>query len=334
MFVNNFNSFFIISFLESYFSGLKLCQTQNKNTNTTANTKTADPTLTNGTDTTTRMLSLVYDNEFQKPITSLYTTTATINDCFGVLQNQMTTIFIVNFVNNIPQVLTPLIIRAISQQTKDVDERPVKHAFNLVDSSVEEQLELKDYQINPEVDGTVDNYMKLVIQFCYLSLFGLAFPAAYPMAFLRYRWTNICLIRICIRPFPQGASNIGNWLIIIEVITFLGIFCNAGLIVFTSQTVPSDQQIILFSILLVVFLALKYLIRFLVPDEPESARILNKRHQYVVDRVVKGFSQSGQKTYTPARLNMKIGGVLYQSQLSNVLNQQDSSQREPSIQDE
>ena len=94
------------------------------------------------------------------------------------------------------------------------------------------------------MDGTVDNYMKLVIQFCYLSLFGLAFPAAYPMAFVsniaQIQVDKYMLIRICIRPFPQGASNIGNWLIIIEVITFLGIFCNAGLIVFTSQTVPSD----------------------------------------------------------------------------------------------
>lgn len=42
-----------------------------------------------------------------------------------------------------------------------------------------------------------------------------------------------------------------------------------------------------FSSLLVFFLAVKYFIRFLVPSEPEAAIILNKRHQYVVDRVVK-----------------------------------------------
>ena len=39
--------------------------------------------------------------------------------------------------------------------------------------------------------------------------------------------------------------------------------------------------------LLVTFLAIKYFIRFIIPDVPESAMILNKRHQYAVDRVVK-----------------------------------------------
>lgn len=88
------------------------------------------------------------------------------------------------------------------------------------------------------------------------------------------------------RPFPQGASNIGNWLIILEVITFFGIFCNAGLIVYTSDSVKGNK-IVIFSVLLIVLLASKYLIRFIVPDEPESAIILNKRHRYAEDKVVK-----------------------------------------------
>lgn len=86
-------------------------------------------------------------------------------------------------------------------------------------------------------------------------------------------------------------------MIILEVITFLAIFSNAGLIVFTSQTIAKDSQLVVFSTLLVVFLGLKYLIRFLVPDEPESARILGKRHQYVVERVVKGFASAGADSY-------------------------------------
>jgi anoctamin-10 len=85
------------------------------------------------------------------------------------------------------------------------------------------------------------------------------------------------LTKFSIRPFPQGASTIGNWLIILEVITFFGIFSNAGLIVYTSNSIKSDR-IVTFSILLVVFLGIKYFIRFIIPDAPESAMILNKRH--------------------------------------------------------
>jgi anoctamin-10 len=72
----------------------------------------------------------------------------------------------------------------------------------------------------------------------------------------------------------------------LEVITFFGIFSNAGLIVYTSGSIQTDK-IVTFSILLVVFLGIKYFIRFIIPDAPESAMILNKRHQYAVDRVVK-----------------------------------------------
>jgi anoctamin-10 len=114
-----------------------------------------------------------------------------------------------------------------------------------------------------------------------LTLFGLAFPVSYLLAFI----TNVAEIQVnkvklnkfSRRPFPQGASNIGNWLIILEVITFFAIFSNAGLIVYTSQSI-TNNQIVTFSILLVVFLGTKYFIRFIIPDEPESAIILNKRH--------------------------------------------------------
>ena len=80
--------------------------------------------------------------------------------------------------------------------------------------------------------------MELVIQFSFLCLFGLALPISFLLAFI----TNVTviqgnkrkLLKYSRRPFPQGASNIGNWLIILEVVTFLGIFSNAGLIVYTS----------------------------------------------------------------------------------------------------
>ncbi len=63
--------------------------------------------------------------------------------------------------------------------------------------------------------------------------------------------------------------------------------------------------------LLIVFLALKYFLRFIIPDEPESALIVNKRHKVAVDRVVKGFQKSKSRIYKTARLNFNIGGVNY-----------------------
>ena len=129
----------------------------------------------------------------------------------------------------------------LKKRSRTIDEKPVVHPFNKIDSYIEEQSDLQGYATNDEVDGTVDDYMELVIQFSFLTLFGLAFPVSFLLAFV----TNVAEIQVdklkltkfSRRPFPQGASNIGNWLIILEVITFFGIFCNAGLIVYTSDSV-------------------------------------------------------------------------------------------------
>lgn len=134
------------------------------------------------------------------------------------------------------------------------------------------------------------DYIELTIQFSFLCLFGLAFPSAYLIGFgasiFKLQVDKEKLVRFMKRPLPQGAATIGNWLVILEVITFFGIFSNAGLVVYTSHAIK-ENQLVVFSSLLVFFLAVKYFIRFLVPSEPEAAIILNKRHQYVVDRVVK-----------------------------------------------
>ena len=64
--------------------------------------------------------------------------------------------------------------------------------------------------------------------------------------------------------------------------------------------------------MLVVFLAVKYFLRFIIPDTPENALIINKRHIVSVDRVIKGFGKSKSKIYKTAKLNLNIGGVNYE----------------------
>ena len=156
----------------------------------------------------------------------------------------MTTIFLVTFVKNVPELVGPFVTAMIKAKNKVMDEKPVKHPFNKIDLYIENQLELDPYATNEEVDGTVGDYMELIIQFSFLALFGLAFPLAFMIAF----FTNVAeiqvdklkLVMFSRRPFPQGAANIGNWLIILEVVTFLGIFSNAGLIVYTSGAIKEQ----------------------------------------------------------------------------------------------
>ena len=65
-----------------------------------------------------------------------------------------------------------------------IDEKPVEHPYLPIDSYIESQNYLLPYLTNEEVDGTVGDYMELMVQFSFLSLFSLAFPMAYFIAFL------------------------------------------------------------------------------------------------------------------------------------------------------
>jgi hypothetical protein len=96
----------------------------------------------------------------------------------------MISIFIVNFAKNIPEMLAPCIKVLIRSGERKQDDTPVIHEFLEIDTFIEDQSLLESYQTNAEVDGTVADYMEMVIQYSFLTLFGLAFPLSYFLAFL------------------------------------------------------------------------------------------------------------------------------------------------------
>lgn len=81
------------------------------------------------------------------------------------------------------------------------------------------------------------------------------------------------------------------------MITFVSIFSNAGLIAYTSGSFDENSRLVVFVALLITFLATKYFLRFIIPDTPEGAMIINKRHAVAIDRLVKGFGNSTAKLY-------------------------------------
>lgn len=113
-----------------------------------------------------------------------------------------------------------------------------------MDSYIETQSELEPYMANKEVDGTMNDYMELMIQFGFLVLFGLAFPGAYIMAFfMNISEIQVDKYKVCLfsqRSIPKNARSIGSWFLILDALSFLGIFFNAGLASYTSSSVSDD----------------------------------------------------------------------------------------------
>lgn len=88
------------------------------------------------------------------------------------------------FIKNIPELLVPFFKAQQRKLLKKVDDTPVVHPFNQIDKYIEDQADLEPYMTNKEVDGSVGDYMELMIQYGFLTLFGLAFPASFLMAFV------------------------------------------------------------------------------------------------------------------------------------------------------
>ncbi|CAF0848775.1 unnamed protein product [Brachionus calyciflorus] len=100
-----------------------------------------------------------------------------------------------------------------------------------------------DYNLMSWTNLTLfDEYLEMVIQYGFITLFVVAFPLAPLFAFLN----NVLEIRIDAfkvltqlkRPLPKKAQDIGIWLTILNTISKLGVITNGLIIAFTSEFIP------------------------------------------------------------------------------------------------
>ncbi|KAM9751743.1 anoctamin-7 isoform 1-T1 [Menidia menidia] len=109
------------------------------------------------------------------------------------------------------------------------------------DASHEPQRWEEDYQL-VECGGLFEEYLEMVLQFGFITIFVAAFPLA-PLFALLNNWVEIRLDAhkfVCEyrRPVAERAQNIGVWLIILEALSHLSVIANAFLIAFTSDFLP------------------------------------------------------------------------------------------------
>ncbi|KAL4509164.1 hypothetical protein ABPG72_018095 [Tetrahymena utriculariae] len=226
-------------------------------------------------------------------------------DCFDVLRTQMISIFLINLIKNIPELVVPLLKTFAKKALRRDHKNLIIHPFREIDNYIKDQFDLESYTTNREIDGTVSDYMELVIQFAFLSLFGLAFPTSFLLAFvnniLEIQVDKAKLIYISRRPIPTGASDIGTWFVLIEIISFLSVFANAGLVAFTSDTVSTSPTLAqnidkyskrIFFVTFLIFIFLKYLVSSLINDVPEKVNIIKKRHNNCINSLLKGLSKT------------------------------------------
>uniref|UniRef100_H3B189 Anoctamin n=2 Tax=Latimeria chalumnae TaxID=7897 RepID=H3B189_LATCH len=99
----------------------------------------------------------------------------------------------------------------------------------------------EDYELI-ECEGLFEEYLEMVLQFGFITIFVAAFPLA-PLFALLNNWVEIRLDAqkfVCEyrRPVAERAQDIGVWFNILEALAQLSVIVNAFLIAFTSDFLP------------------------------------------------------------------------------------------------
>ncbi|XP_067902590.1 anoctamin-3 isoform X2 [Heterodontus francisci] len=121
--------------------------------------------------------------------------------------------------------------------------RKVKKAGHSVENKVYLPQWENDWNLQPmNIHGLIDEYLEMVLQFGFTTIFVAAFPLAPLLALLN----NIIEIRLDAykfvtqwrRPLPARATDIGIWYGILEGIGILAVITNAFVIAITSDYIP------------------------------------------------------------------------------------------------
>eukprot|EP00743_Colponemidia_sp_Colp-15_P001983 GILK01002156.1.p1 GENE.GILK01002156.1~~GILK01002156.1.p1 ORF type:complete len:714 (-),score=75.35 GILK01002156.1:101-2242(-) len=210
-------------------------------------------------------------------------------DCLMELTIQLGILFGISLALNLVEIILPSLSDWWSTRQEDKKIAKLQAAGMQVRTRMtqcEEQMKLAAYP------GPYRDYLKLIVQFGYVTLFCAAFPLAPLLALivnlLEIRFGALLLCKLTRRPFPYGAQDIGSWQMILEVMTVAGVMVNIGIAVRTSDTFAGASPLVQLAIFLCIehlVLILKYVISSAIPDVPTVVKVAQARHKILVDRI-------------------------------------------------
>ena len=221
--------------------------------------------------------------------------------CYGELNTQVRSIFIIIVVNSIFEIFVPkikLIWRSFNTRLKRR-----RYIWGTADKMIIRESLKDDYMQSFDIDGSTMDLATPVIEYAFLSLFGLAFPLAFPilmgLEIAQIHTDKFKLFYLLRRPIPREATGIGFWKIILQVISNLSIVVNSAILVFTGnvfysddpelreemQTIKTGDKFIHFCLLTFVFYAFKMLINQLTGSVPRKYRKVKQRQKIKMNLV-------------------------------------------------
>ncbi|KAF4727826.1 hypothetical protein FOZ63_009145 [Perkinsus olseni] len=90
------------------------------------------------------------------------------------------------------------------------------------------------------------------------------------------------------RPMPTNAPNIGSWYDILQLMAWIAVFTNAGLLVWTFRvfdTATRYSHLFYFVIISLIMIAFKIVLAMMVPDVPYAVKLADKHNGFIAQRV-------------------------------------------------
>ena len=208
------------------------------------------------------------------------------SDCLEEVKDTISTIFITSLVT---RMIEQVVVAMMMQQKKIKDE-----SEGIEPGAVFSPLELQYTKsaYDPML-VTLRDYAALVIQFGYTTLFVVAFPLGPTLAFLsayiQIRMDGWKFCQAYQRPEPRPAEDIGVWQNMIEILSYLAVLYNFGMLFFTADLLYDYSIAFKWTLFIVcenVTVAVKFLIGEIVEDVPEEVQMQWDRQQFLCNKVI------------------------------------------------
>jgi hypothetical protein len=154
--------------------------------------------------------------------------------------------------------------------------------------------------------GFFAEYRTRVFNFGLATLFVVAFPAAPVITLLfttiKCRTLAHELCTLYRRPNPARLEDIGPWQAAMSYMCLACIVCNAGILVFTSNTFrahSADARIVIFLAVVQLMVGLQALVDALIPTESDNYKRLCKRHAFLEEKHIFGFQDLADSKAVP-----------------------------------
>lgn len=219
-------------------------------------------------------------------------------NCFNELSYQVQFLFILQFILGLLLPFVPLVVNWVMRTLAKMARKVIRpNPWRPVDQLIEKESILRSFTFVSQLDNSLFNILALVLEFCFLTFFGITFPLVGLIAFFNglfgLHFTKYNLLNQFRRPFPIGAKTLGVWNSLLDIIVYSSIVLNSALFSFTLKglnpgtgTWYLDDSLATCVPLVVSFVLFKFIAEYLVGSFSSRTALLRQRHQFVADRLL------------------------------------------------